>query len=188
MSVIRSHDGPTLGEVIAHLVGTKLAKAAADAKVSYCLSGMLYLDASGWLLLSVPNGLVRSTFSAMNEPGIELPPSSSRDNLQAHVSVMTKDEVERLGGADKITERGKHFAYTFGRLKTIEPDNWPGVDRVWWISIHSDALQQLRRSYGLSSLPRDGEGEFHITVAIRRRGVLGRTDTSKAQKETAEVS
>jgi hypothetical protein len=47
------------------------------------------------------------------------------------------------------------------------------------LRVHSPELQELRRSYGLSSLPNDGKFDFHITVAIRRKNVLGRNTVSK---------
>jgi hypothetical protein len=179
MSILTVADGPPRWARAAYEAGQNLVKHAGEPAVSYQLAGLLYLDQSGWLLLGVPNPLVRGVYAALRAPGVELPPSDTREGLQAHISVMTKDEVD-LVGPDRVNERGKQFHYTLGRLYEVEPDDWPGVDRVWYVRVHSPELQQLRRSYGLSSLPGGGEKDFHVTVAVRRRGVLGRTETAKS--------
>ena len=183
MSLISVHDGPSTANLVAYIAGIKLAKRAAeedDPRPAYNMAGMLYLSPSGWLMLSVPSLLVRGIFEATAEPGIELPPSFTRKTLEAHISVMSKDEVDLIG-PEKITERGKQYHYSIGRSKTVDSPNWPGVDKVWYLTVHSPGLQSLRRSYGLSSLPHGGEYDFHITYAIKRRGVLGRNDTSKVE-------
>lgn len=166
----------------AMLVGEKIA--ATKGNVSYNLSGMLYIkDGSHgtWGMLSVPNALVHGVFSAMDETGIELPPSGSDEKLNAHITVFRPDEIKMLGGADKMkNDRGKRFVYTVGRLVSFDPRGWPEMAKAWVLRVHSPELQSLRRSYGLSSLPNDGKFDFHITVAVRRKKVLGRNETSKA--------
>lgn len=159
-------------------MGEKLA-ADSEPEIAYNLSGMLYLSSNGWLMLTVPNALLRGVFSAMHEPGIELPPAGPDGRVNAHITVMRPEEIQQIGGADSVAERGKQFRYTIGRLYSVVPDGWPEMSRVWFLRVHSPELQLLRRSYGLSSLPKEGKHDFHITVAVRRRGVLGRNDTSK---------
>lgn len=163
------------------LIGQDLVeKSAGTAEVAYNLSGTLYLSSSGWLLLSVPNGIGLSVFKAMNEPGIELPPSPNNGPYNAHISVMSAKEVEALGGGQKINERGKQFSYTLGRLMSVDlPDGQPELAKVWFIKVHSPDLQALRRSYGLSSLPHNGDYDFHVSCAVRRKGVLGRNEIKK---------
>lgn len=179
MSLLKVTDRPPYWAAVFFKLGSDLVKAAGDAALAYNLAGRLYLSKSGYLLLTVPNALVRGTFAAMSEPGIELPPDGPDGNLDAHVTVMSPAEVALAGGADGITERGKQFFYTLGRVYSVEPEGWPDVSKVWYIKIHSPELQQLRRSYGLSSLPSDGKHDFHVSVAVRRKRVLGRNDTAK---------
>lgn len=179
MSILSVHDGPALWVKPLFDVGIKIAE---DPEVSYNLVGTLYLSSSGWLLLTVPNAIVRGVFAAMKESGIELPPSGPDGTLNAHITVCTKDEVNMIG-QDKITERGKQFEYTIGRLYSVKPDGWEGIDKVWFLSVHSPALQAFRKSYGLSPLPNEGKHSYHITVACRRRGVLGRNEKSKLNRE-----
>lgn len=185
MSILSIRQGPSLADRVAFLAGERLAKLAADAEVAYSLKGMLYLSQSGYVLLSVPNAMVRGLFSALQEPGVILPPSTDGPGLNAHITVFSPAELKELGGADKLNERGKQFAYTTGRFKTMEPgDHWPGVDRIWYVQVHSPELQELRRSYGMSGLPQEGECPFHITVAVRKRGILARNEKSKADESS----
>lgn len=160
-----------------------LSKSAKAAGAEYHLSGRLYLAKSGWLLLSVPNALVRGVFDAMSHAGAELPlagtmnvPNVDKDLLNAHISVLTADEVASIG-ANKINERGHSFKYALGAVKEITPGNIDGVSKIWAIQVTSPELSALRKSYGLSALPKDEP--FHITVAVRRKNVLRLNDVSK---------
>lgn len=164
-----------------------------QAATNYPLAGRLYLAKSGWLLLSVPNALVRGVFDALVEPGTELPtagvfnvPNVEAHIVNAHISVMTADEVASIG-ADKINERGHMFGYTLGGLKEIDVKNVDGVSKVWAIQVSSPALSALRKSYGLSPLPND-DHPFHITVAARRKGVLLDNGKSKGYETPAETT
>lgn len=152
-------------------------KQASDASTVHALAGKLYLSRSGWLLLAVPNSLVRGAFDALNAPGAELPLNDA-GMLTAHISVMRKDEVAQIG-ADKITERGHNFAYTLGPIKEVVPHGWAEMGKVWFIEIQSPELKALRKSYGLSPLPNE-TFQFHITIAVRRKKVLQHNDVSKA--------
>ena len=146
-------------------------------------SGRLIQSPSGWVLLEVPNALVRGAFSALAVPGIELPPTPvNQKNLRAHISVMRPEELEAIGGASKITEIGQQFGYRLGPLKEVRPSGWKDMEKVWFFSVVSPDLVKLRKSYGLSGLPMRGEVElpFHITVAVRRKNVLRQGPVSKS--------
>jgi len=164
-----------------------------QAATSYPLAGRLYLAKSGWLLLSVPNALVRGVFDALTEPGTELPtagvmnvPNVDGELLNAHISVLTADEVNQIG-ADKINERGHMFGYTLGGLKEIDVKNVDGVSKVWVLQVSSPGLSALRKSYGLSALPKDDQ-PFHITFAVRRKGILLDNGKAKGYETAAETT
>lgn len=161
---------PTPSE-IAHQVGVEFVKSAGTPTLSYGLAGRLYISKSGWGLLSVPNAFVRGVFDALDEPGVELPPGKD-GKLNAHISVLRPEDVEAMGGADKITERGHMFRYTLGQLKEVVPDGWDGMSKVWIVDVNSPALEQFRKSYGLTGLPHNNKFRFHITVGVRRSKVL----------------
>jgi len=165
-----------------------LSRDNTKASSQHLLAGRLYVSKSGWLMLSVPNALVRGVFDALVAPGAELPrtgilnvPNVTEDALNAHISVMTADEVKKVG-ADKITERGHTFRYALGGIKEIPVRNIDGVSRVWAIQVASPELTALRKSYGLS--PKPNNHEFHITVAVRRKHVFSGNGVNKAAEET----
>jgi len=175
-------DGPGYWDRQAYALGRLKAAEDDTPTPSYSMSGLLYVsEASGrpWACLSVPNALVRGMFDALTEPGIELPMTDGK--LNAHISVFRPEEIEMLGGPEALkNDRGKPFRYSLGRLVELTPAAWADMAKCWVLRVHSPELQQLRRSHGLSGLPKDGEYDFHITVAVRRKGVLGRNDTAKA--------
>ena len=161
-----------------------------QASTNHFLSGRLHLSKSGWLLLSVPNALVRGVYDALTAPGAELPTAGiwgtdeNKELLNAHISVMTADEVNKIG-ADKINERGHTFHYSLGALKEITPKT-ANLSRVWAIQVASPSLAALRKSYGLTPLL-NGDHAFHITVAVRRKGVLLNNSTGKGNSEESAV-
>jgi len=162
-----------------------LVKEGKSPSVAYAMVGTLQhkkSDSGDWIMLSVPNAIVRGCFQAMDEPGIELPPG---EPLEAHISVIRPNELAAIGGPDKVTERGKQFRYRLGGLESVAPAGWPEVSRVWMLRVYSTELQALRKSYGLPPRPQNSEFDFHISVAIRRKGVLGRNDKSKTASEPA---
>ena len=166
-----------------------LSKTCKTAASNYHLAGRLYLAKSGWLLLSVPNAFVRGLFDALVAPGAELPttdlmnvPNVDAGVLNAHISVMTADEVAAIG-ADKINERGQAFNYGLGPVEEIPVHNIDGVSKVWAVQIKSPALSALRKSYGLSPYIHN-DHQFHITVAARRKKVLANNDISKFDSAT----
>lgn len=153
-----------------------LLKRAGEAYSTYSLSGRLYRSKTGWGLLSVPNSFVRGAFDALREIGAELPLKDGK--LNAHISVFRDDELEQIGGSDKVTEWGHAFSFNLGPVKTCVPEGWKDVAQVWLIECSSPELAKLRRSYGLSDTPKY---PFHITIGIRRRGTLAHnSEVSKA--------
>jgi len=162
-----------------------MAKEGAAPSLAYSLAGRLVGSKSGWIVLEVPMALVHGAFDALHEPGVEMPPAfSDYENYKAHISVMRPDEVEQIGGLDKITERGHFFHYTLGPIQTVEPAGWAEMSKVWFIKVKSPELEKLRKSYGLSARPKDNEFDFHITIGVRRKNVLRANDVAKAAAET----
>jgi hypothetical protein len=157
-------------------LGRSWYKIAGAATSAYVLGGRLYLSSSGWLLLAVPNAFVHGLFDALQEPGVAKP-YDKNDVINAHISVMTADEVEKIN-PDKITERGQVFRYQLGPIKTVAPTSWEGVSRVWYVTVTSPELRKLRTSYGLSPQPR-GDWDFHITFGVRKKNVLYDNASSK---------
>jgi len=178
-----------LGQAVV-LLAESAEKTAASGETSYALTGKLVLSQTGYLLLTVPNALVRGAFQAMSEPGVDLPGSnmtSGTGELNAHITVMRPEEIAQIeGGGDAIIERGKDFSYTLGPLRSMNPAGWGGVSRVWFISVRSPELKKLRRSYGLTALPKNDTYDFHITVAVRRKNAFRKTGSLLYERPSTE--
>lgn len=138
-------------------------------------SGKLYGSATGYLMLQVPNSLALGAFYALDELGL-IPPSFKNKPFNAHITVMRPDEVERIGGMQKITERGRDFKYTITGGDSAPSQDAGDYSKYWFLTVSSAELSQLRRTYGLSSEP---SKPFHITFAARPRYVLRDNGTSK---------
>lgn len=125
------------------------------------LSGRLVVSQTGkdpWGMLLVPQALVDGLFASLDEHGVEKSPN------RAHITVFTDDELNSIG-QDKITERGKSYAFTLGSVRHVRPRGWKNYDRCWFVACHSPELEKLRVSYGLT--PRPNNQQFHITFAVR---------------------
>ncbi|TMJ00890.1 MAG: hypothetical protein E6G97_18320 [Alphaproteobacteria bacterium] len=161
-----------------------LVKKGGTPETTHALAGRLYLSRSGWLLLSVPNALVRGAFDALDEPGLELPSGHNGGRLNSHISVISPREMEKANlDPEAVSERGHSFHYTLGPIRTVRPKNWEEIERVWYIQVKSPELEKLRLSYGLSARPNNDKFDLHCTIAVRRRGVL-RSNT-EVKKEAA---
>lgn len=149
------------------------------------MSGLLQVTSTNHLIVAVPTAMVRGIFDAMHEPGISMPSSIDGGAVRAGIVVMTPEELTMVGGADKITERGKHYTYTLGGLEETPAKNWPGVSTCWHLKVKSPSLGQLRRSYGLPT-KLEGDAEFSIVVACRKIGVLAANATSKTTSQSGD--
>lgn len=164
---------------------SRSAEKQAAATLSYGLRGRLVFSPSGYVLLEVPNDLGNGAFKALAEPSVEQPISKSRGTYNAHVSVMRPDEVESIGGPDKIKQRGHTFAFTLGPVREINnPAGWSEVSKCWVIDIRSPELMQLRRSLGLG----EPKFPFHLTFAIRKKNALRKTASFIHFKQAAQAT
>ena len=145
------------------------------------LTGKLTLTASGWAVVRVPHAILKGFFDALHEPGIIPSPHL------AHISVMTPEEILKAGGPDKLTERGRDYSFFLKGVKHLKPAGWEGVERCWILECRSPELEALRKSYGLTPLLH-GDHEFHITVAIRRSGVLQENRKMKYESPAKQLA
>jgi hypothetical protein len=172
MSLLNVTDTPDYKHFLLYYAVRDLEKRA-EVK----LSGLLQVTAN-YLIVSVPTALVRGIFDAMHEPGISLPSALDEGGLRAGIVVMTPDELQAIGGPSSVSERGKQYTYTLGKLQEAKADNWPGISSCWHLRVHSPDLTKLRRSYGLPAKI-EGKSDFSIVVACRKLGVLASNSTSK---------
>lgn len=153
-----------------------------EKRAAVQMAGLLQATKSGHLILGVPTALVRGVFDAMSEPGISMPTSVDGGALRAGIVVMTPSELESVGGASSISERGKQYPYSLGELVEASARGWPGVSACWHLRVKSPELGKLRRSYGLPTKV-EGDSDFSIVIACRKSGVLSSNATSKTTVE-----
>jgi hypothetical protein len=152
------------------------------------LSGLLQLTRERALALAVPASLVRGVFDALHEPGVTLPTyDTSPAVVRANVLVMTAKEVEEVGGAATIVERGRSFKYRLRELVELPAKNWPGVTRCWHLRVDSPELSQLRVSYGLSRKLNNNQDDFSVVVAYRKAGVLAGNAVTRTASSWLEL-
>jgi len=156
------------------------AKQASDATPTYSLAGRLVVAADGCGVLDVPGAIVRGLHRAIHEPGVDLP-CSDGDRLTSRIVVLRPDEVERLGGADQLRERGRYFRFQLGRVHLERPRDGSGVSARYLVAIQSPQLKQMRRTYGLP--PALADGGFQLTIGVRKVGALGSAGRPSANKK-----
>jgi len=138
----------------------------------HALAGRLQAGPSGNLELTVPSSLIKGVFDALDEPGAEFVVRNNR--TESAIKVMTKEEVDKLGGTSHITERGHSYHYTLGPI--VELPATGDYDKLWAISIKSNDLEDIRKSYGLETSPQLG---FYIPVGCKKKKV---TEDNKVSK------
>lgn len=138
----------------------------------HALAGRLQAGPNGNLELTVPSSLIKGVFDALDEPGAEFVVRNNR--TESAIKVMTKEEIDKLGGVSHITERGHSYHYTLGPI--VELPATGEYDKLWAISIKSDDLEDIRKSYGLETSPQLG---FYIPVGCKKKRVTEDNSVSK---------
>ena len=90
----------------------------------------------------------------------------SFNNVGAHISVIGITEFKEAE-LKQIGEVGNEFEFTIDGLHSVKPEGWDEMERVWFISVKSEELEDLRKKYGLS--PKSHGHEFHITWAVKKK-------------------
>ena len=117
--------------------------------------------------IDLPESFASGLYSMMAEDA-EKPPYDlkSFNNVGTHISVIGIDEYKD-NALKEITEVGKGFSYTLGDVKSLNPEGWDEMKKVWFLQIKSKEIEDLRESYGLNRKI-DGH-EFHITFSVEKK-------------------
>jgi hypothetical protein len=139
-----------------------VADAALIVQYGVPLLGKLEIDrkkGNEWGKLAVNDVLRDTIFKALN-----LQDTYKKPKYSAHISVFDADEVAQL--PKKMDEEGQEFVFFMKDIATCDPDNWEEVDDLYFVTVESEQLEQLRASYGFTPLMNEGKHPFHITLAI----------------------
>jgi hypothetical protein len=110
-------------------------------------------------VLEVPEDFKRSVFDAIKTREMQYD-----DGHGAHISVFTDEELE--GMPKDIPEKGKLFPFFLRSVESVEPEGWDEMERVWFVTVESKELEELRKKYGQTP-KMFGKHEFHITIAVK---------------------
>ncbi|MFW6173138.1 MAG: hypothetical protein ACOC5T_05280 [Elusimicrobiota bacterium] len=129
------------------------------------LEGKLKQTKDGFVYLDIPDDIISGFLPMINNSNAKKPPYFNKEfnKVGTHISVMSKDETEGLD----IKEIGQNISFEIKSLKNTNPEGWNEIKKVYFITIKSKELEDLRQKYNLSKKI-DGH-EFHITVAVEEK-------------------
>jgi len=125
------------------------------------LTGKLKQTSDGFVYLDVPDEILHGFYTILSGD-VKKPPYFSKkfNKVGAHISVTNTDEL----GGQTVSEIGDEIEYTLYRMEQVNPDGWDEMKQVYFISVKSPELENLRQKYGLAK-KKNGH-EFHITIAV----------------------
>lgn len=152
--------------------GRLAMKIAADTELAYKkvpMVGKLTLKQKDgdYGILKVPEAFKKAVYDAIWEEGMQY--DDLHEKHEAHISVFDDVEMKELRKKGKIPEDGKDFKFDLKSVEMVEPEGWPEMEKVWFVTVDSPELEALRKKYGFTPLMK-GDHKFHITVAVKPRG------------------
>jgi len=128
--------------------------------------GKLKRTKDGFVYVDVSNRIIDALYGMLNEKNIQKPPygNKSYNSVGAHISVLNSEESDTIEDFDEI---GSDIPFYMGDVYSTEPEGWDEMERVWFIQVDSEELENIRQKYGFSK--KLNGHEFHITFAIRRK-------------------
>lgn len=128
------------------------------------IAGTLKQDARGFVYLDIANEYITSTIPFFNDSSIDVPPYfSGAFSEGAHIAIATPDEEKKLFTPLPI---GEAFSFTvtgcFKSTLLYDIKN----KYVWYLTIASEELEEIRTSMGLTPLPNNET--YYITIAYKK--------------------
>lgn len=128
------------------------------------IAGTLKEDSRGLIYLDIANEYITSIIPFFNDPSIDLPPYfTGIFSSGAHITIASMDEEKKLYSPLPIGE-----AFSFSITGCYKASLLYDIKNkyVWYLTVSSDELQNLRKSVGLTPLP-NGES-FYIVLAYKK--------------------
>jgi hypothetical protein len=119
---------------------------------------------NGFIYLDIPDEYLSSLIELCDDPNVKLPPYFGSGKAGAHVSVILSDEMHSRPGFT-LPEIGKKFSFRITHMEALKPDDWNGVDKVYFLALSSPELEALRSRHHFSSKIMDHD--FHLTFGIK---------------------
>ncbi len=145
--------------------------------------GILRQDHEGFVYLELCDAFITELFPLINDEGSEAVPLYNLEPSPAHIPIILPHEAAQRRGWGEIIDLEKSFTFRITRLCSLKPKRWPGVEKVYFLSIRSTELEKFRERCLLPSLIRGHE--FHVAIAYKKETV---TSQSAPQKETFRLN
>jgi len=143
---------------------TELISLAKDKLLS---KGVLRKDHKGFVYLDVPDAYIH-LLSPLLGKECEKPPYFSYDGpFGAHIPVLLPSEYAERKGLRPIQELGLEFNFSLENCYTVVTQAWEGVEKVWFLNVRCQPLENLRERYLLPS--KIYNYDFHLVIGIKRQ-------------------
>ncbi|MDE3045727.1 MAG: hypothetical protein KGJ02_03690 [Verrucomicrobiota bacterium] len=130
-------------------------------------TGRLRQSPQGFFYLDIDNQFITALLPYLRFQGLIRPPYFNLFHLLgAHIPILSSREA-KFHYLEGLKELGQEYDFEVEGLYSLEPDNWPEVEEVWFFNVRSPALEALRRRYFLTALP--SGHPFPIAIAIHPR-------------------
>jgi hypothetical protein len=116
-------------------------------------------------ILKVPEAFKQAVYDAIKVEGMQY--DDLHEKHEAHISVFDDKEMEEMRKKD-VPEDGQDFPFYLKSVESVEPEGWPEMEKVWFVTVDAPELEALRKKYGFTPLMK-GDHKFHITVAVKPR-------------------
>ncbi len=129
------------------------------------LFGKLKTDERGFTYLDLENEYIYELLPFLETTGVTNPPYF--DGIYsngAHISVILASEAHSSVSSEEFEEE---IPFTITGCYSVEPENWPQMETIWFLTIDAPKLSEIRTKFGLT--PKIQDHEFHITIAVKKR-------------------
>lgn len=127
--------------------------------------GKLSENSKGFIYVEVQDGFIEELLPFIDNPNAKPAPYLGNYTTPSspHIPVILVTERQAKEIAE-VKEVGEEVPFEILGLHSVSPHNWPKVDRVWFLTVLSSRLEEIRRRYRLP--PRIGGHDFIIAIAV----------------------
>jgi len=135
--------------------------------------GILRQSKEGLIYLELSDKDLNIFFSLLNENEAERADDDEELKiLGAHVPVILPDEHQAKKGWDLSKKLGKSFSFSFKSCFSLSyPQEWPEMEKVWYVTIDSPQLKELREQFLLPTTIRGHD--FYVLLAFKKKSNSG---------------
>ncbi len=129
------------------------------------LYGNLNCDDRGFIYLDIVNEYIYELLPFLETSGVQPPPYfDGIFHNGAHVSVALISEKYLTPDIQSLQEE---ISFSITGCYFVEPQNWTDIEKLWFLTIDSPKLLEIREELGLS--PKIDGREFNITIGVKKR-------------------